>query len=806
MREKVYLIDGSSFLYRFFFAIRGLSYNGFPTGAIYGFAKLLIEIENTKPNYVAIFFDTKAKTFREDLLEIYKQNRPKMPDELSIQIEPIKELIDAFGITRIELDGFEADDLIATYAEKLKNRYDIVIVASDKDLFQLVDDRVLIFDPTKKIYYDREAVFKKLGVYPEQVPDYLALVGDSIDNIPGVKSIGPKTASQLLAQYNNIDGILKNLDKLKPKVREAIKREENLETYRQLTKVERNAPIEIELEKLKKREPDFEKIKEIFLRFGFKSLMDFIPEKKQNSQQTTKITSKIPIVIAENNGAILFQDGETKRIEPAFFSSDSEYVVYDLKKLLSMDFRFDKLPFDVKLACYLINPDSKGNIETCFEHINEQMFLTLVNISKFEEKLAFALDEIKETVIAHELEFLLRDVETPLSEVLVAMEKRGIKIDTERLIGFKNELENMLKLTEDKIYSLAGEKFNINSTKELQRVLFEKLGIKPIKKTKTGYSTDSESLMKLAEKHEIASLIIVYRTIMKVITTYINPFLEKKDKNDRIHTTFNQTLTATGRLSSSNPNLQNLPAGDDEFHAGIRKSIVAEKGYKLICSDYSQIELRVLAEMSKDETLIEIFKRDEDIHTQTAVKIFGVHPNMVDHNLRRMAKTINFGILYGMGYVSLAKTLNISKEKAKQIIETYFTRFSKVKEYIEKTIEEAKVKGYVTTYFKRRRYFFNINSSNKRIAEFEKRAAVNATIQGTAADIIKIAMVKLYKKLKGMDAHLLLQVHDELLIEAKEEIASDVAKLVKETMESVVSFSVPLKANTKIADNWYDAK
>ncbi len=804
MGEQVYLIDGSSFLYRFFFAIKGLSYKGLPTGAIYGFAKLLIEIENTKAKYVAIFFDTKAKTFREDILKTYKKNRPKMPDELSVQIESIKELIDAFGITRIELDGFEADDLIGTYVEKLKNQYDIVIIASDKDLFQLVENNVVIFDPTKKVSYDRNKVYEKLGIYPEQVPDYLALVGDSIDNIPGVKSIGPKTATQLLNEFKSINGILKNLDKLKPKIKKALEEEKNLEDYIKLTTVDRDSPIEINLESLKKKETDFGKIKEIFLKFGFKSLMDFIPKEKGKSDITN--TVKTPVIIAQSGGALLFKDGQLKHIEPALFSSNENYVVYNLKNLLSKGFRFEKQPFDVKLACYLINPDSKGNIDSCFESIDDSTFINIVKLGTIGEKIATSISRIKKTIEEHELEFLLTEVETPLSQVLVSMEKRGIKIDTDSLIGFKNELENKLDAIEMKIYTLAGERFNINSTKELQKILFDKLGIKPLKKTKTGYSTDSESLMQLSQKHEIADLIILYRTIMKVISTYINPFLEKVDKNNRIHTTFNQTLTATGRLSSSNPNLQNLPAGDDEFHSSIRKSVVSEKGYKLICSDYSQIELRVLAELSKDETLINIFKNDEDIHTQTAVRLFGVHPQMVDHNLRRTAKTINFGILYGMGYVSLAKTLSISKDKAKQTIDTYFKRFSRVKDYIEETINKATENGYVKTYFNRRRYFFNINSSNKRLAEFEKRAAVNATIQGTAADIIKIAMVRLYEKLKDFDAYIVLQVHDELLIEARENIAEEIAKIVKETMENVVNFEVPLKANTKIADNWYDAK
>ncbi|WP_022669720.1 DNA polymerase [Hippea alviniae] len=805
MKDKVYLIDGSSFLYRFFFAIKGLSYKGQPTSAIFGFAKLLLEFENAKPKYIAIFFDTKAKTFREDILETYKKNRPKMPDELSVQIEPTKELIKAFGIPIIELDGFEADDLIATFADKLKHDFEVIVVATDKDLFQLVDNDIKLYDPVKKVLYDREKVFEKLGVYPEQVADFLALVGDSIDNIPGVKSIGPKTASLLLKDYKNLDGILNNLDNLKPKVKNAIEKElNNLPAYKELTVVKRDAPIDVSLNQIEKKDADISKVKEIFLKFGFKSLINQLPEEQTKPEKPTK--QEKPILFSQSGSVLLFENGTLKRVEPSVFEIDKNTIAYDIKQLASLGVNFNILPFDIKLACYLVNPDSKGSPDSCFEQIDDEIYLKVAKANNFHDKLAKVYEPLKNYIKENNLEFLLKEVETPLSIVLFEMEKTGIKIDVDYLISFKNELEDKLSRIENSIYALAGEIFNINSTKELQRILFEKLKIKPIKKTKTGYSTDSESLQVLSEKYEIAGLIITYRAIAKVISTYIIPFLEKVDKNNRIHTTFNQTLTSTGRLSSSNPNLQNLPAGDDELHLGIRKSVIAEKGYKLICSDYSQIELRVLAELSKDETLIEVFKNDEDIHTQTAVKLFGVHKSMVDHNLRRMAKTINFGILYGMGYVSLAKTLNIPKDKAKQIIEKYFERFGKVKEYIENTIEKTIKQGYVQTYFGRRRYFFNINSSNKRLAEFEKRAAVNATIQGTAADIIKIAMVKLNEKLKDKDAKIVLQVHDELLIEAKEEIADEIAELTKETMENVVNFSIPLKTHTKIADNWHEAK
>ncbi len=799
--ETVYLVDGSSFLYRFYFAMKGLSYNGFPTSSIFGFAKLLLDIENLHPSYIGFFFDTKAKTFREDMLESYKKNRPKTPDDLLVQIEPSKKLIEAFGITIIELDGFEADDLIATYAEKLKENNKITIIASDKDLFQLVDKNILLYDPVKKITYDREGVFKKLGCYPEQVADYLALVGDSIDNIPGVKSIGPKTAASLLLKFGSIEGILKHIDKLPPKTKKALENEPNIELYRKLTTVDRNAPIEVNLNLLKKKEPDYNKIREIFMEFGFKSLLKALPD----NPETAPIPLDQSIIFPKDNTAYIYKNSKTS---PIILGDINEEIncVYDFKKLDRLGITFKHYPFDIKLACYLINADSKGNPFDCFDLIDTNLSKTIASLNKPEEIYAVSCRPLKEIIEKRNLTYLLSDVETPLSVILNEMEKRGILIDSDHLIKLKNEFENTLAQIEEKIYAIAQEKFNINSTKELQRILFEKLKIKPVKKTKTGYSTDSESLSILSEKYEIAALLINYRTITKVITTYIVPFLEKIDNSGRIHTTFNQTLTATGRLSSSNPNLQNLPAGDDEIHAGIRKAVIAPDGYKLICSDYSQIELRVLAHMSKDPALIEIFNNNQDIHTQTAVKLFGVHPGMVDHNLRRMAKTINFGILYGMGYVSLAKTLSISKDKAKSIIETYFNRFSKVKEYIESTISFATKKGYVETLFGRRRYLLNINSKNKRIAEFEKRAAVNTTIQGTAADIIKIAMVKLHKKLKDFDAYMVLQVHDELLIEAKDSIAEEIASVVKETMESVVDFDVPLKTNTKIASNWYDAK
>ena len=805
MKKKVvYLIDGSSFLYRFFFAIRGLSKGDIQTGAIFGFARMLLDIDKENPEYIAVMFDTKAKTFRVDLFEDYKKNRPKMPDELSVQIQPIKQLIRYFGIEIIEKDGFEADDLIATFAKRMKEEFKVIIVANDKDLFQLVEnEKVVLYDPVKKIFYNEDEVYKKLGVYPFQVADYLALTGDSIDNIPGVKSIGPKTAAQLLREYKNCEGILDNLGSLKGKIKDAIEKDGKLNLYKELTKIDDNVDVNGNYGDLKRKDKQTDRIREFFIQFGFNSLLNRLQDSAEHNEIETVIPST-PVIYSESEFVYIFDGEKNRKIEPAML--DIPAAVYDLKNLLWKGFEFKHMPFDIKLACYLINSDSGGQPDRCFERIDDSLHYKINSTGEFNKKLAILLDSARDKIKSLKMEYLLNNMETPLSYVLYKMEKAGLKIDADYLYKFKNELLNKQSLIEDKIYAQSGEKFNINSTKELQKILFEKMGIKPIKKTKTGYSTDSETLELLSEKYEIAGLLIKYREIAKIVSTYIVPFIEKSDDNNRLHTTFNQTLTSTGRLSSSNPNLQNLPANDDEIHSGIRRSVIAEDGYKLVCSDYSQIELRVLAHFSKDETLIDVFRNKEDVHTQTAVKLFGVHPSMVDHNLRRMAKVINFGILYGMGYVSLAKTLGIKKGRAKEIIDKYFERFSSVKTFIDETIDKASAKGFVETYFKRRRYFYNINSTNQRLAGFERRAALNAVIQGTAADIIKIAMVQLDKKLADKNARIVMQVHDELLIEASEDSIESVMNVTKEVMENAVDFDIPMAVNIKYADNWLEAK
>ncbi len=757
MKEKIYLVDGSSFLYRFYYAIKNLSHNGFPTSVIFGFSRLLLSLKDEK--FILICFDSKEKTFRKALFDDYKKQRPKMPDELSVQINPTKEIINAFGINYLEIPGFEADDIIATLTIKFKKDYEIVIVTQDKDLFQLVEDNVYIFDPVKNATYDYKKTVEKFGVLPNQISDLLALIGDASDGIPGINGIGPKTAAKLLHDYTNIEGIIQNKNKLPDKLKEHLD-EETLKLYKSLTTLDKNIDINISIDSIKRNVPDTKTLKKLFEIYNFKSLIDKIeiPNTKEN----------------KNKHVFLLNLEKPKN------QTDDTVLL--------------------ELASYLIQPKSAGNIEQCALFIDKGLYDAVSKLDE-NEKIQYLKPIFLDLIKKLGLEFLLFEVELPLANILKKMEQEGIGIDIEKLKRYKTLINDLIEEKRSSIEKFIGP-CNINSTKELQVALYEKLAIKPIKKTKTGYSTDSFVLEQI--DHPVAKLIIDYRMLTKLLSTYIEPLLNNADKNNRVHTTFNQTLTLTGRLSSSNPNMQNLPLDSPFFN--IRETIVSKSGYSLICADYSQIELRILAELSKDPNLIDIFKKDLDIHSQTACEVLNILPEMVDTHARRIAKTINFGIIYGMGEKSLAKTLSITPQKASEYIARYFERFSKAKEFIEETLKEAKNLGYTQTYFNRRRYFENINSPNKKLAEFEKRAAVNAKIQGTAADIIKIAMVKLDKALENFDAKMILQIHDELLIECKDNQIDKIKLIVKEIMEQCVNFEVPLKVNIGIGKNWHEAK
>ncbi|OSS41862.1 DNA polymerase I [Desulfurella amilsii] len=758
MKDKLYLIDGNSFLYRFFYAIKNLSSNDFPTSVIFGFSRLLLSLKDA--SYILICFDSKEKTFRKEMFDDYKKQRPLMPQTLAVQIEPTKEIIKAFGVKYLEIAGFEADDIIATLANQFNKNYDVIIVTQDKDLYQLVNDSIFIYDPVKNVTYDYKKTVEKFEIEPAQISDFLALAGDSSDGIPGINGIGLKTAVKLLKDYKNIDGIIQNKDKLPQKIKGNID-EEKLKLYKSLTTLDKNINIDnISINYIKKTASDTKTLKNLFEKYNFKSLIGKL-EPQQN------YTSK-------NNKPLLF-DIKIPKVET------------DEASLL-------------ELAAYLIQPRSAGNINKCALFIDKNLYEKIITMEE-SEKVSYLKPIFLDLIKKLDLEFLLFEVELPLRKILKKMEQEGIAVDIEKLKHYKTLINVLIEEKHSSIENIIGP-CNINSPKELAFALYEQLGLKSTKKIKTGFSTDSETLQQL--DHPVAKLIIEYRILTKLLSTYIEPFLNNVDKTNRIHTTFNQTLTLTGRLSSSNPNMQNLPIDNSFFN--IREAIVAKNGYSLICADYSQIELRVLAELSKDPILIDIFKKDLDIHTQTAVELFNILPETVDTHTRRIAKTINFGIIYGMGAQSLAKTLSITPQKASQYIQRYFERFSKAKEFIDQTLKEAKGLGYTQTYFNRRRYFDNINSPNKKLSEFEKRAAVNAKIQGTAADIIKIAMVKLDKALQNLDATVVLQIHDELLIECKDNLIEEVKLIVKESMEKALDFDVPLKVNVGVGKNWHEAK
>lgn len=757
MKEKIYLVDGSSFLYRFFYAIKNLSHNSFPTSVIFGFSRLLLSLKEA--TYILICFDSKEKTFRKEMFDDYKKQRPPMPDDLALQIEPTKEIISAFGVKHLQVAGYEADDIIATLAEKIKKDYQVVIVTQDKDLFQLINDNVTLYDPVKNETYDYQKTIEKFGIAPNQISDFLALAGDASDGIPGIAAIGQKTAVKLLNEYNTIENIIQNKDKLPQKIKNNLD-EEKLKLYKTLATLDKKINLDFNIDTLQKSASDTEKLKKLFEKYNFTSLMGKLEIKSNNSSSIK---------------------------QPSLFESTKSNIETPDSAL-------------VELAAYLIQPESAGNIEKCALFIDKDLYSKVVSLDE-NEKISFLKPIFLDLIKKLGLEFLLFEVELPLKKILQEMQQEGIGIDIEKLKHYKVQINDLIQEKRSAIENLIGP-CNINSPKELQVALYEKLSLKPTKKIKTGFSTDSDTLERL--NHPVSKLIIDYRMLTKLLSTYIEPLINNADKNNRIHTSFNQTLTLTGRLSSSNPNMQNLPIDNPFFN--IRETIIAKENYSLICADYSQIELRVLAELSKDPILIDIFKEDLDVHTQTAAEIFNILPEMIDSHIRRVAKTINFGIIYGMGAQSLAKTLSISTQQASEYIQRYFERFKKAKEFIEETLKEAKDLGYTQTYFNRRRYFKNINSPNKKIAEFEKRASVNAKIQGTAADIIKIAMVKLHNNIEIFDAKIVLQIHDELLIECADSQIEKVKQIVRESMEKAVNFEVPIKVNISIGKNWHVAK
>lgn len=885
--RSVYLVDGSSYLYRAFYALPFLNNTkGIPTNVAYGFTKMLNKILNEhSPWGIAVAFDISRDTFRRKLMESYKAQRPSMPEELAVQIPYVREIVRAMGIPILEMENYEADDIIGSLANMATQQgYKAVIVASDKDMLQLVrDHEIVVFDPMKEIFYTPDKVKERFGVPPELIPEFQALTGDSIDNVPGVKGIGPKTATKLLSQYRTIERLYDHLQDLSPSLRKKLAEgKEMAELSRQLVTIRCDLPLPVSLDELKVKEPDTERLVQLFRELGFNSLIremggkaaetsladyrlvrtaEELEEVKKEITKAKEVsfdfeTTSLSTVDAQVVGlAVSCKEGkawyipvgkhrEGPCLEPnllwefmkGFLEDEGKEKIaqnskYEYSILLRHGLEIKGPLFDTMLASYLLNPASRShNLDSlAMEYLGYQTTTYKEVTKKGKKEIPFSevdlnaacnyacedaditlkLKHILEAKVEEEgLSRLLRELEIPLVPVLARMELAGVLVDTEHLALISKEMERLMENLQNDIFHLAGEEFNINSTKQLGHILFEKLKLKPVKKTKKGgLSTGMEVLEKLALEHPLPKLVLEYRQLTKLHSTYVLSLPKMiNPRTGRIHTSFNQAVTSTGRLSSSDPNLQNIPIRT-EWGRKIRQAFIAPKGYKLISADYSQIELRILAHFAEDEKLIEAFVENRDIHQQTAAEIFGVALEEVTPEMRRRAKTVNFGIIYGMSPYGLSQDLGISVEEAKSYIELYFSRYPGVRRFIEETIQKAKETEMVHTIMGRRRFIPEISSRNRNVREMGERFAINTPIQGSAADIIKLAMIEVDKRLleENLQSKMILQVHDELLIEAPEEEVEKVSQMVKDAMEGVYKLKVPLKVDVGIGDNWEEA-
>ena len=841
MTEKsLFLIDATAFCYRAFYALSGLSTSaGQPTNAVYGFLNILNKIlKEQKPDYLICCFDVSRDTFRLAKFAQYKMQRSEMPDDLSSQIPIIKEIVSAYGIPISEKKGFEADDVIAELARKgSAKKMRVTIVSSDKDILQLVDSRISVFNPYKDdgVLYDVEKVKELFGVSPKMTADIIALMGDVADNIPGVPGVGEKTAGKLIFEFGSLDKLLKNVAKVKPdKIREAILGHlERVKLNRELINLNEQVGMELDLKKAKLGQPDYKELGRIFKRLEFKSLLKELPD-MQDEIPEVKLHNSNPAELKDllKHTEELSLYGDKKEdlsfaIEDKIFSGQSsgeelntaisngriKKTGYDLKKLKVSLFKqgliLNGLDFDVMIAAYLLNPSRSSYaltdlaLENLSEFIREESLeakKALSLVIKLKPMLRAALEE-------KGLLQLFVELEMPLVSVLSQMEQEGIKLDLKLLKELSRDIEKrLIKLIAD-IYEVSGTQFNINSPKQLGQVLFEKLALPVIKKTKTGPSTDEEVLRRLSEKHALPALLLEYRQLTKLKNTYVDALPKLVDpETGKVHTSFNQTGTETGRLSSSNPNLQNIPIKTD-IGAKIRQAIIASgKDHCLLSCDYSQIELRVLAHLCGDKTLVEAFHKNQDVHRLTASLIYNVSEAEVVDNMREVAKRVNFGIVYGQSAYGLSKDLAIPINQAQDFIDAYFLRYPKVRGFIDAQINKAKTDGFVTTLMGRRRYIPEINSKNMGIRQFAERQAVNTPIQGTASDLIKLAMVKISKQIKdnSLESKMILQIHDELVFDLPVAELKVLTRMVKEEMEQVKKLDVPIKIDMKKGKNWLD--
>ena len=854
--KKLLLIDGNSILNRAFFGIRALSTkDGKPTNAIYGLINVIErEISHLSPDYAVIAFDLHGRTFRKDMYEEYKANRHGMPEELACQVADAKCCAELLGLNRVELMGYEADDVLGSVSAMAEAAGDIhtYILSGDRDLLQLISPSVtvLLAGNSETAPFDRDAFFAKYGVEPGQLIEVKGLMGDSSDNIPGVPGVGEKTALKLIAAYGTVDGVYESLDApdITKGLRAKLENGRDLAYLsRKLATILRDAPIERTLDELVYRGINAPALKAKFIELEFSGLIRrfgldrIVPAEEHPCAESASETAEqpsapllspvveyLPATAAEVlcaakdadtlavcpigeklyfsvGGKNLVAEGDITPLAP-LFDGTRKIICHDGKHLLHLlgknGLHPDFVPLDLMLYAYAIDA-SNGTVTP------EQMATAYLGIALPSDLPYAHLLPALEKILGARVEEagatkLLEEIELPLSPVLYAMEATGFKIDCEGLDAFRRELEHAMHLLIERIYYLAGEPFNINSTKQLAHILFEKLGLPCAKKTKTGYSTDVEVLNGLRAAHPIVADILDYRQITKLHATYAQGLLKVADENGRIHTDFKQALTATGRLSSAEPNLQNIPIRTELGREMRRFFIPENEDYVLVDADYSQIELRVLAHMANDEAMIAGFADGRDIHTSTAAAVFGVAPEEVTSELRSRAKAVNFGIVYGIGAYSLANDIGVSNAQAKDYIDSYFATYPDVAVYLQNTVDEARRNGYSTTLFGRRRSIPELRASNKMTQKFGERVAMNSPIQGTAADIIKIAMIRVSRRLKkeGVNARLVMQVHDELILEAHKNDADRAAQILREEMEGAVSFSVAMTVEVKIGENW----
>ena len=840
---KLLIIDGNSILNRAFFGIKTLTTkDGQYTNAIYGFLNIFLrQLEEHRPERVAVAFDLPGGTFRNRMYEGYKANRKGMPEELAQQMPLVKELIGMLGYQIVTCPGYEADDILGTLSRAASDQgMESLLLSGDRDTFQLVGNGTVVLYPSVRMGkseitpMDEAAVIEKYGVSPQAFIDVKALMGDSSDNVPGVSGCGEKTATALIAAFGSLDGVYEHLDDslIKPAMRRHLTEDrETAYLSKKLVTIDRHAPVDENMDMYVRKEPDVDGVTRMLNRLEMRSLIsklgleDYKPDPLPVSTKNEVTDGReVPFgELAEQEMIWLFTEQETVIAVSAdtFCPLTQEQLMTLLtgkaairtgfgKKLYrkALQQGIDPRPFDFdyEIAAYLLNPSGNDySLRTlCAEY-------GIVPSFRCEREEAGLLIPLCET-LQHRLEEqgmaeLFREIELPLTRVLAHMEHDGFLVDTDGIRLFGVQLSAMADAAQTSVYAIAGHEFNLNSPKQLGTVLFEELNLPHGRKTRTGYSTDAETLERLRYDYDIVEFLLQYRSYQKLYATYVKGLLDAAGDTGRIHTEFRQTETRTGRISSVNPNLQNIPIRT-KLGSQMRKFFVSKEGYVLLDADYSQIELRVLASVSNDENMIRAFLDGHDIHTETAAEIFQIPRDMVTADLRRKAKAVNFGIVYGIGAYSLSQDINVSVREAQEYIDNYLRSFSAVHAYLERTVEEARTNGYVTTSYGRRRMLPELSNSNKQVQALGRRLAMNTPIQGTAADIIKIAMIRVFDRLKREcpEAKLILQVHDELIVECPEEKKEAASVILREEMEAAASLRAPLIAEVHTGYSWFDAK